>query len=95
MDSKLLKVSLPKRSVQDKDVVSVKRVQVNILQISFFIVLQLCCIAVIWGGWSFTAILTAILLYVIRMFAITGFYHRYFAHKTFKTNRFWQFFLEV
>jgi stearoyl-CoA desaturase (delta-9 desaturase) len=25
------------------------------------------------------------------MFAITAFYHRYFSHKSFKTNRFWQF----
>jgi fatty-acid desaturase len=23
-------------------------------------------------------------LYVLRMFAITGFYHRYFAHRTFR-----------
>jgi stearoyl-CoA desaturase (delta-9 desaturase) len=33
----------------------------------------------------------AVLLYWVRMFAITGFYHRYFSHKAFKTNRFWQF----
>jgi stearoyl-CoA desaturase (delta-9 desaturase) len=26
-------------------------------------------------------------MYVLRMFAITGFYHRYFAHKTFQTSR--------
>jgi stearoyl-CoA desaturase (delta-9 desaturase) len=29
------------------------------------------------------------------MFAITGFYHRYFSHKAFKTNRFWQFLFAV
>jgi len=34
----------------------------------------------------------AVGLYLIRMFAITGFYHRYFAHKTFKTGRVNQFF---
>ena len=28
----------------------------------------------------------AVGLYLIRMFAITGFYHRYFAHKTFKMS---------
>ena len=33
----------------------------------------------------------AIGLYFIRMFAITAFYHRYFSHRTFTTNRFWQF----
>ena len=30
-------------------------------------------------------------LYFVRMFAITGFYHRYFSHRTFKTSRWMQF----
>jgi len=34
-------------------------------------------------------------LYFVRMFAITGFYHRYFSHKTYQTNRFWQFLFAV
>ena len=34
----------------------------------------------------------AVGLYLVRMFAITGFYHRYFAHKTFQTSRGHQFF---
>ncbi len=29
--------------------------------------------------------------YLVRMFAVTGFYHRYFAHRTFKTSRWLQF----
>ena len=29
--------------------------------------------------------------YAIRMFAITGFYHRYFSHRTYNTSRFTQF----
>jgi stearoyl-CoA desaturase (delta-9 desaturase) len=56
-----------------------------------FVILHLMCFGVIWVGWSPTAVITAFVLYVIRMFAITGFYHRYFSHKTFKTSRFWQF----
>ena len=55
-----------------------------------FILLHAMCLGVIWVGWSWTAIWVAFGLYFIRMFAITGFYHRYFSHKTFKTNRFWQ-----
>lgn len=39
--------------------------------------------------------LTALGLYLVRMFAITGFYHRYFSHKAFKTGRFWQFVFAV
>jgi stearoyl-CoA desaturase (delta-9 desaturase) len=46
---------------------------------------------VIWVGFSWVSAGAAGLLYVIRMFAITGFYHRYFSHKTFKTSRFMQF----
>ncbi|WP_412754738.1 acyl-CoA desaturase [Legionella donaldsonii] len=56
-----------------------------------FVVLHLGCLAVFWVGASLSAIIAAILLYFIRMFAITGFYHRYFSHRSFKTNRFWQF----
>ncbi len=36
-------------------------------------------------------IMVAVSLYLVRMFAITGFYHRYFAHKSFKTSRLHQF----
>ena len=31
------------------------------------------------------------LAYLVRMFAITGFYHRYFSHRSFKTSRVGQF----
>ena len=65
--------------------------RVDWLRIIPFIVLHGMCLAVIWVGWSWTAIIMALLLYIIRMFAITGFYHRYFSHKSFKTHRFWQF----
>ena len=60
-----------------------------------FVLLHLMCLGVIWVGWSWFAVLTAAGLYLIRMFAITGFYHRYFSHKTFKTNRIWQFIFAV
>ena len=60
-----------------------------------FIFMHVMCIGVIWVGWSRTAIWVAAALYFIRMFAITGFYHRYFSHKAFKTNRFWQFVFAV
>jgi stearoyl-CoA desaturase (delta-9 desaturase) len=31
--------------------------------------------------------------YTLRMFAVTAGYHRYFSHRSFKLNRFWQFML--
>jgi stearoyl-CoA desaturase (delta-9 desaturase) len=60
-----------------------------------FIVLHGMCLGVIWVGWSPVAVWVAVVLYFVRMFAITGFYHRYFSHKSFKTNRFWQFIFAV
>lgn len=60
-----------------------------------FIFLHLGCLAVIWVGFSWVSVAAAVFLYLIRMFAITGFYHRYFSHKTFKTSRFCQFVFAV
>jgi stearoyl-CoA desaturase (Delta-9 desaturase) len=60
-----------------------------------FVFLHLGCLAVIWVGWSPVAVAVAILLYLVRMFAITAFYHRYFSHRTFKTGRLRQFLFAV
>jgi stearoyl-CoA desaturase (Delta-9 desaturase) len=60
-----------------------------------FIGLHLACLGVIWVGFSWFALWTALALYALRMFAITGFYHRYFAHKSFKTSRVAQFLFAV
>lgn len=56
-----------------------------------FVGVHAACLGVIWVGWSWTAIAVAAGLYAVRMFAITGFYHRYFSHCTFKTSRPTQF----
>lgn len=65
--------------------------KVDWLRIVPLIFMHLMCFGVIWVGWSWAAVITAALLYFVRMFAITAFYHRYFSHKAFKANRFWQF----
>ena len=52
-----------------------------------FIGLHLGCLGVLWVGVSTTAVLVAVALYALRMFAITGFYHRYFSHNAFRTTR--------
>ena len=56
-----------------------------------FIGMHLACIAVIWVGTSPIAVTVAVAGYFLRMFAITGFYHRYFSHRTFQTSRVVQF----
>lgn len=55
-----------------------------------FVFLHVGCLGVLWVGFSPAAFWVAFALYWVRMFAITGFYHRYFSHRTFETNRFWQ-----
>ena len=47
----------------------------------------------IWVGWSPVALAVAFALYVIRAFGVTAGYHRYFAHRAFKTSRPVQFLL--
>jgi stearoyl-CoA desaturase (Delta-9 desaturase) len=56
-----------------------------------FVGIHLAVLAVFWVGWSPVAVWAAVLLYALRMFAITGFYHRYFSHKSFRTSRTLQF----
>jgi stearoyl-CoA desaturase (Delta-9 desaturase) len=60
-----------------------------------FIGLHLACFAVIWVGFSWSAFAVAVAMYLVRMFAITGLYHRYFSHKSFKTSRVGQFIFGV
>lgn len=56
-----------------------------------FILVNLGCLGVFFCGFSKVAFITAVVLYFVRLFSIGAFYHRYFSHKTFQTNRFWQF----
>jgi stearoyl-CoA desaturase (delta-9 desaturase) len=56
-----------------------------------FTAVHLMCLGVIWVGWSPIAVAVAVAMYLVRMFAITGFYHRYFSHRSFKTSRAAQF----
>ena len=60
-----------------------------------FIFLHAGCLAVFFVGWSWAAVGTALVLYLVRMFAVTGFYHRYFAHRTFRTSRAGQFIFAI
>ncbi|MEO7742942.1 MAG: acyl-CoA desaturase, partial [Usitatibacter sp.] len=48
-----------------------------------FLAIHLGCLGAIWVGASATAISVAVALFVLRMFAITAFYHRYFSHRAF------------
>ncbi|TSA33090.1 MAG: acyl-CoA desaturase [Verrucomicrobiaceae bacterium] len=73
------------------DVVRTKPEKFEFFRSVPFIILHLGCLGVIWTGWSWAAVATAVALYFIRMFAITGLYHRYFCHRAYKTSRAAQF----
>jgi len=56
-----------------------------------FILVHLACFAAIWTGVTTGALVTCLVLYVVRMFGVTGGYHRYFSHRSYKTSRAFQF----
>ncbi|MGH6918511.1 MAG: GNAT family N-acetyltransferase, partial [Geminicoccaceae bacterium] len=58
-----------------------------------FLLVHLACFAAIWTGVTAEALLLGVGAYVLRMFAVTAGYHRYFAHRTYQTSRIAQFLL--
>ncbi len=65
------------------------------LRIAPFVALHLACFAALWTGVSATALAVCAGLYLIRMFAITAGYHRYFSHRSYRLTRPAQFVLAV
>jgi stearoyl-CoA desaturase (Delta-9 desaturase) len=60
-----------------------------------FALMHVACLFVWVVGVSTTAVVVCVALYLVRMFAITGFYHRYFSHRSFRTSRAAQFVFAV
>ncbi|MCW8132309.1 MAG: acyl-CoA desaturase [Planctomycetota bacterium] len=58
-----------------------------------FVMMHISVLAVIFTGFSWPGVAVAVVLYFVRMFAITGAYHRYFSHRSYKTSRWFQFVL--
>src|SRR6185369_5113725 len=52
-------------------------------------------VGVFYLGWSWSGFALAIGAYFVRMVVVTAGYHRYFAHRAFKTSRVFQFLLAV
>ena len=58
-----------------------------------FIVVHLVCFAVIWTGIDWEAAGLCAFMFFVRKFGITGAFHRYFSHRSYKTSRAFQFVL--
>jgi stearoyl-CoA desaturase (delta-9 desaturase) len=71
-----------------------KRIDV-IGSLPFILVHVATIAALIRYGWSTKGFLLAVALYYVRMFFVTGVYHRYFSHRTYKTSRVMQAILAV
>ena len=69
--------------------------RVDLVRVMPFVLLHLSIASVIFVGWSPVALTAAVLAYAVRMFAITGAYHRYFSHRSYSTSRAMQFLLAV
>ena len=56
-----------------------------------FALVHVLALGVFWVGISPVAVGVCLGLFWLRMFAITGFYHRYLSHRSYKTSRWFQF----
>lgn len=56
-----------------------------------FAMVHVAALGVFWVGISPIAVIVCLALFWVRMFAITGFYHRYLSHRSYKTSRWFQF----
>jgi len=60
-----------------------------------FLLMHFAALAVVFTGFSWPGVFVALALYFLRMLAITGVYHRYFSHRSYKTSRWFQFVLAM
>lgn len=62
---------------------------------TLYLSLHALCLVALWNGPSPGDLALCAGMFSVRMFGITGGYHRYFSHKSFKTSRVFQFVLAL
>jgi stearoyl-CoA desaturase (Delta-9 desaturase) len=65
----------------------------NLGVLSLYLGVHLTCLAVFATGITWVGIRICLIAFVVRSFALGAGYHRYFAHRSFRTSRAMQFFL--
>jgi len=66
-----------------------------LVSLPFYAVHVAAVVGVMLVGFSWKGVALALALYYVRMFGVTGGYHRYFSHRTYRTSRAFQFFLAL
>ena len=56
-----------------------------------FVLVHLGCLAAFWVAFSWKLVALCLGLYLVRMFAVTAGYHRYFSHRSYRMGRLAQF----
>src|SRR3989475_3704414 len=59
------------------------------------ILVHIACLAAFFIGFRWSWLIVCLALFYVRMFFVTGGYHRYFSHRSFKTSRVFQFIMAV
>jgi stearoyl-CoA desaturase (Delta-9 desaturase) len=58
-----------------------------------FVFLHLAVVGILWTGFTTTSVILCVSLYLVRMWALTAGFHRYFSHRSYRTSRWFQFVL--
>jgi stearoyl-CoA desaturase (delta-9 desaturase) len=66
-----------------------------LVSLPFYAVHVVAVVGVALVGFSWQGVALALALYYVRMFGVTGGYHRYFSHRTYRTSRAFQLVLAV
>jgi stearoyl-CoA desaturase (Delta-9 desaturase) len=61
--------------------------RVNWVSSTSFFLVHVVCLAAVFTGVSRTALILLVVTFVGRIFFVTGGYHRYFSHRSFRTSR--------
>ena len=65
------------------------------ISVPFILVHVVAIVGCWWVGFSWRGVAIAAAFYFVRMFAVTGGYHRYFSHRTYRTGRAFQLVLAL
>jgi stearoyl-CoA desaturase (delta-9 desaturase) len=68
---------------------------IDVLSIGLLVAMHVACVLVLFVPFSWGVVALALGGYVLRMFAVTAGYHRYFSHRAYKTSRAFQLVLAV